>query len=50
MLVALKPELDTLSDKFNIPRLRGFKTSTNKFQFSSQTHGDGVMGIQNLFC
>ena len=48
MLVALKPELDILSDKFNIPRLRGFKTSTNKTEFLANM-GDGVMGIQTYF-
>ena len=48
MLVAIKPELDALADKFKIPRIRGFKTSDNLFEFNANM-GDGIMGLQVKF-
>jgi hypothetical protein len=41
MLVALKPELDALSLRFGLPKLRGFKTSTA----SVGSMGDGIMTL-----
>lgn len=41
MLVALKPELDNLSTRFGLPKLRGFKTSTA----SVGSMGDGIMTL-----
>ena len=48
MLVAIKPELDALADKFNIPKLRGYKFSNNERTFLAN-QGDGVMGLQVKF-
>tara|TARA_R100001440_G_scaffold62196_1_gene82254 strand:+ start:60 stop:1283 length:1224 start_codon:yes stop_codon:yes gene_type:complete len=48
MLVAIKPELDALADKFKVPKLRGFKTSSNQFEYNANM-GDGVMGLQVRF-
>ena len=33
MLVAIKPELDALADKFNVPKIRGYKFSNNERSF-----------------
>ena len=48
MLVAIKPELDALADKFNVPKIRGYKFSNNKESFYADM-GDGVMGLQVKF-
>ena len=48
MLVAIKPELDALADKFNVPKLRGYKFSNNEGSFYAN-QGDGVMGLQVKF-
>jgi len=41
MISALKPELDDLATRFNVPQLRGFKTSTA----SVGSMGDGIMTL-----
>lgn len=41
MILGIKPELDELADRFNIPKLRGFKTS----KASIGSMGDGVMTL-----
>lgn len=41
MILAIKPELDDLADRFNIPKIRGFKTSTA----STASMGDGIMTL-----
>jgi hypothetical protein len=41
MILAVKPELDDMADRFGIPRLRGFKTSTR----SIGSMGDGIMTL-----
>lgn len=41
MISAIKPELDDLATRFNVPQLRGFKTSTA----SIGSMGDGIMTL-----
>jgi SPP1 gp7 family putative phage head morphogenesis protein len=41
MILSLKPEIDDLADRFGVPRLRGFKTSTA----SVGSMGDGLMTL-----
>lgn len=41
MIAAIKPELDDLSARFNVPPLRGFKTSTAAIG----SMGDGIMTL-----
>lgn len=47
-LVALLPEMKDLCDKFNVPYLRGLKTSNNTTEFLANM-GDGVMGLQRMY-
>lgn len=42
MLAALKPELDAMADRLNIPRIRGFKTVSGG---AHANMGDGIMGV-----
>lgn len=42
MLAALTPELDALSDRLNIPRIRGYKTVQGG---AHANMGDGIMGV-----
>ena len=48
MLVAIKPELDALADKFNVPKIRGYKFSNNERSYNANM-GDGIMGLQVRF-
>lgn len=41
LIAAIKPELDTMSDVFGIPRLRGIKPISN----SHANMGDGILGV-----
>lgn len=42
IIAGIKPELDEIADRFDIPRLRGFKSGTGNY---GANQGDGVMQI-----
>ena len=42
VIAGIKPELDELADRFNVPRLRGFKSGIGAY---GANQGDGVMQI-----
>ena len=42
IIAGMKPELDELADRFNVPRLRGFKTGKGNY---GANQGDGVMQL-----
>jgi len=48
MILAMMPEVEQLTKKFNVPMLRGIKGSKNERSYNANM-GDGVMGVAQFF-
>ena len=48
MILAMMPEAEQLTKKFNVPMIRGIRGSSNTTKFNASM-GDGVMGVAQFF-